>query len=1586
MIPKIFKILRRLFIGSIVLLIAVWVLLQLPPVQTWLVHQATHQLSKNLRTTINIEHVDFSLFNRMNLEGVYVQDRNKDTLLYAGLVQVRITDWFFFKDDITLKYIGLKNAIIKTQRKDSVWNYQFLADYFSSSDTSTSTSNTKLNLQQVQLENIRFTQKDIWKGNNMCIALGALTLKADGISTKQKKYHIRSIDLYHPSYVMQNYKGLEQKINHALSLNKNTNDSLLQWNPNHIQLLIDNISITDGLFGTQKLNTKTTPYFDGNNIVFEKINGTLNKVQWLDDTISTQINLRTQERSGLQVNALQTNFSIHPQAMIFDSLLLRTRNSELRNYFAMHYKSMDDLSQFEQKVQLKANLTQATLATSDIAFFAPDLQSWKMKFLLTSYIKGTLDNIVGTNMSVRTNNSSSSFTGNIALTGLPNMNNLYIDAHQIQLKTSYTDIVKIAPTLKKLTQPNISALGNVQYKGNFYGYIHSFTALGFLETAIGNVQTDINIKLQKGNIAFYQGKLGLQYFNLGTFIRNNDLNFINGEVTLNGQGVGKNATANLTTQLQRLDYNGYAYTNISANGQLSNNNYIGVLKITDPNLEFRFDVVLNMDKDSAKFSAVGELQKSNFKTIGFTKDDVQVTGLFDFNFKGKNIDDFAGYIKIFNTNVLHEGERLNVDSVVLQASTQGLVKTLSLQTNEIDANIKGAYEIMQLGETFKRMLHQYAPAYIENAKQIVKAQKFTYYIKTGNIDGYLSLFDKDLKGFSNTQLSGILDADSNQLTIDGTIPSFGYKQCSVDNLRIKGDGNKDNLNLDIQADNIIAGDSTYFPSTHIYIVTQKNISTVKVHTSANRTLSEASLEAVVATYEDGVAVNFNPSSFILNDKVWNIQKNGEIVYRNKNLSVNNIAFTSGGQQLIVQTKPSETTNYNDLYLQLKGIVLADFLPLAFKSPRIEGLANGLLVVTNPFEKDMHAYTDTALNIEECRFENKVVGNVGIKANYYASTGKLLYEITSPNTNYNFTAEGGINLKDSGQQLTIDKLVLNGLNLNIIQPYLGTVFSDMQGMAYGQLQASFNSKAPVFNGNILLQKTQLTVAYTNVSYAIDTAVLICKDGNIHFTDFNLKDRFNRTGKAKGILYMQDGFDKMAYDFDINAERLELLNTTTLSGQPFYGKATGMARFTFKGPQSNMKMSIAAQPTDSSEVFIRSSNSRQNADADFIVWKQYGTALLANKAIDKNNLTIDLDIKVNNLTSINMVLDEVTGDVIKATGSGGLRIHTGTAEPLTMRGRYDIEEGSYKFNFQPVSKLFSLQKDAGNFIEWTGDPLDARINIYAQYTAKDIRFSDLTTSLPKTNAGSFSSAVEKYRGDVYVIAKLTGKLSKPVIDFKLAFPAATPITNDIAATSFLQRIESDKNELLKQITYLIVFNSFAPYGEAKSNNGGGSLIGTTLSSIIATQLNNVVANILSKVAGRNLSINFNANFYSSADLLSGNSTLNSFERSQVNVKIGKSFFNNNIVVTFGSDFDFRLANTGSSSASSSSFRYLPNVNVEFILSKDRRLRAIVFYSNLPDPTTPSGQRNRSGASLSYKRDFDKLFGSKVEQVKDASSIKK
>ncbi|HQX42851.1 MAG TPA: hypothetical protein PK779_14905, partial [Niabella sp.] len=118
--------------GSVIaLVITVWLLIQLPGVQNWLIDKVTSRLSKDLQTKIEIDRVDFSLFNKMKLKGVLVEDRQKDTILSAGEISVNITDWFFLKNNIELKYIGLRDVYAHLQRSDSVWRHQFLIDFFS---------------------------------------------------------------------------------------------------------------------------------------------------------------------------------------------------------------------------------------------------------------------------------------------------------------------------------------------------------------------------------------------------------------------------------------------------------------------------------------------------------------------------------------------------------------------------------------------------------------------------------------------------------------------------------------------------------------------------------------------------------------------------------------------------------------------------------------------------------------------------------------------------------------------------------------------------------------------------------------------------------------------------------------------------------------------------------------------------------------------------------------------------------------------------------------------------------------------------------------------------------------------------------------------------------------------------------------------------------------------------------------------------------------------------------------------------------------------------------------------------------------
>ena len=121
----------------------------------------TNRLSKNLKSKISIKHVSFSLFDKMNLEGVLIEDQQNDTLLSAGKMQVSVTDWFFFKDKIVLHYIELGDAVIHLNRADSVWNYQYLVDYFSSgSSTTTKSKGIELDFKKVKFNNVTFLKKD----------------------------------------------------------------------------------------------------------------------------------------------------------------------------------------------------------------------------------------------------------------------------------------------------------------------------------------------------------------------------------------------------------------------------------------------------------------------------------------------------------------------------------------------------------------------------------------------------------------------------------------------------------------------------------------------------------------------------------------------------------------------------------------------------------------------------------------------------------------------------------------------------------------------------------------------------------------------------------------------------------------------------------------------------------------------------------------------------------------------------------------------------------------------------------------------------------------------------------------------------------------------------------------------------------------------------------------------------------------------------------------------------------------------------------------------------------------------------------
>ena len=145
------------------------------------------------------------------------------------------------------------------------------------------------------------------------------------------------------------------------------------------------------------------------------------------------------------------------------------------------------------------------------------------------------------------------------------------------------------------------------------------------------------------------------------------------------------------------------------------------------------------------------------------------------------------------------------------------------------------------------------------------------------------------------------------------------------------------------------------------------------------------------------------------------------------------------------------------------------------------------------------------------------------------------------------------------------------------------------------------------------------------------------------------------------------------FAMNTNKLTVLSTKNTGSDAFYGNVIAKARMNFSGPLEDMRMDIQGEPADSSSLIINTKAGKESGKADFIVWKVYGREMETQIAKGQNNLTVNLDITANNYAKTYVVLDEVTGDIIQASGRGNLKIQASTNGEFSITGQVRYRSG-------------------------------------------------------------------------------------------------------------------------------------------------------------------------------------------------------------------------------------------------------------------------------------------------------------------------
>ena len=331
---------------------------------------------------------------------------------------------------------------------------------------------------------------------------------------------------------------------------------------------------------------------------------------------------------------------------------------------------------------------------------------------------------------------------------------------------------------------------------------------------------------------------------------------------------------------------------------------------------------------------------------------------------------------------------------------------------------------------------------------------------------------------------------------------------------------------------------------------------------------------------------------------------------------------------------------------------------------------------------------------------------------------------------------------------------------------------------------------------------------------------------------------------------------------------------------------------------------------------------------------------NQKVDLSGINLDFNLDVTDDAYVEIIFDEKTGDIIRGTGNGRLRMDIDTRGEFNMYGNFEVSQGAYNFTlYNVVNKEFKVRP--GGTINWNGDPYSGILNIQATYSQR-VSLSEII--------GDSSN----YRYPVTVVMGLTGNLLTPDIKLGMEFGEDIPVGTQSQLQPFLASLSNDEQELNRQVFSLLVFKRLSPMGEFALNNAGTNAFGGSVSEFISNAFSSWVSQVDS-----NLEVDI--------DLGAIDSRTGSPE---IQTRIGYTFLEGRLRVSRESSL------VNNSTTNNNNAAALGDWRAEYYLRPDGKLRLKLQYVTSA-VNYDNNNFTTSSASIMHTEQFDslrELFGRK------------
>lgn len=192
------KVLGWITLSLLALLIVTLLLIRLPGVQQKITQRAVTFLKNKIGTEVRLERAFVSFPKQIVLEGLYIEDQSRDTLVYAGELNVDADLWALTHNIISINTLSLKGFSGKVSRgaNDSTYNFSYIIEAFSGDSTETpQAADTTgkpwtFNLGDIELKNASVLFDDRYTGNYVKARIGDLSLPVEEFDPAASVYAV----------------------------------------------------------------------------------------------------------------------------------------------------------------------------------------------------------------------------------------------------------------------------------------------------------------------------------------------------------------------------------------------------------------------------------------------------------------------------------------------------------------------------------------------------------------------------------------------------------------------------------------------------------------------------------------------------------------------------------------------------------------------------------------------------------------------------------------------------------------------------------------------------------------------------------------------------------------------------------------------------------------------------------------------------------------------------------------------------------------------------------------------------------------------------------------------------------------------------------------------------------------------------------------------------------------------------------------------------------------------------------------------------------------------------------------------------